>query len=127
MSASMCRSRYCALALAAGLAVCVARIVAAQTLSGDQLVARGALNYTFYCSSCHGGNGEGNAARHVPQLASRDAASLVREISSLRDAARTGSPGTARHARVLAQLKTRQIQGIAEYLAGLAPPPSAAE
>jgi cytochrome c553 len=120
----MCRSRVRVFALAVGLIPCVASLVAAQTATNDQLVARGALSYAFYCAACHGGNGGGDAAGHVPRLAGRSAASLVQETSALRDAAGNGK-GDAHHARV-AQLNTEQIEGIAEYLASLAPPPSAA-
>ncbi|HTW37027.1 MAG TPA: cytochrome c [Steroidobacteraceae bacterium] len=123
----MCRSRYGALALAAGLLACAARIVAAQTGGSDQLIAQGALNYTFYCSSCHGGNAGGNPTAHAPPLAGQTAAPLEREIAALRKAARTTrDPAAASHASVLAQLNGEQIEGIAEYLASLAPPPSAA-
>jgi cytochrome c553 len=123
----MYRSGYCALALAAGLATCAASIIAAPTTSGDQLIARGALSYTFYCAACHGGNGEGNAADHVPQLAGRNAAVLGREISMLKDAARTDRARvTDTHARVLAPLSAEQIEGIADYLTSLAPAPLAA-
>jgi cytochrome c553 len=124
----MCRSGFRALALAAGLAVCAAHIVTAQTSTGDQLIARGALSYAFYCAACHGGNGGGSPVAHVPQLAGRNAAWLARQIAALRDAPRTGrSQATANHARVLGQLSAAQIEGIAEYLASLAPPPSVAQ
>jgi len=125
VSQSMCRSRYCALALAAGLAACATRSIAGQAAPADQLVARGALSYTFYCADCHGGNGAGDAAKHVPQLAGRSAASLVRDISALQDAARASrGQATNQHARVLSRLNSEQIEAIADYLASLAPPPS---
>lgn len=115
------------LALAAGLVTCAAQIVAAQRAGGDQLIAQGALNYTFYCSSCHGGNAGGNPATRAPPLAGQPSASLVREIAALRQRAHTSrTPAAAQHASVLAQLQGEQIEGIAEYLASLAPPPSAA-
>ncbi|HUN73395.1 MAG TPA: c-type cytochrome [Steroidobacteraceae bacterium] len=121
----MCRSSYRALVLAAGLVICAATLVAAQTRTADQLVARGALSYTFYCADCHGGNGAGDAAKHVPELAGRSAASLVRDISALQDAARASrGQATNRHARVLSRLNSEQIEAIADYLASLAPPPS---
>ena len=121
----MCRSSYRALVLAAGLVICAATLVAAQTRTADQLVARGALSYTFYCADCHGGNGAGDAAKHVPQLAGRSAASLVRDISALQDAARASrGQATNQHARVLSRLNSEQIEAIADYLASLAPPPS---
>jgi len=123
----MCRSSYRPLVLAAGLVICAATLVAAQTRTGDQL-AQGALSYTFYCADCHGGNGAGDAAKHVPQLAGRSAASLVRDISALQDAARpTRGRATDRHARVLSRLHSEQIKAIADYLASLAPPPSFAQ
>ncbi|HTX25017.1 MAG TPA: c-type cytochrome [Steroidobacteraceae bacterium] len=127
VTGSMCRSMRSALALAAGLAACAVRLVAAPTPTVDQLIAQGALSYTFYCAACHGGNGGGNAAARVPQLAGRSAAALVRQISALRQVTLTGpSEGTARHPRVLVQLNAGQIAAIAEYLASLVPPPAAA-
>ncbi len=117
-----------ALALAAGLAACAARLVAAQTPPGDRLIAQGAVSYTFYCAACHGGNGGGKAAAHVPQLAGRSAASLVWQISALQQAVLGGrTDGMATHPQVLAQLNASQIEAIAAYLASLAPPPEAAQ
>jgi mono/diheme cytochrome c family protein len=124
----MCRSMRSALALAVGLAACAARLVAAQTPTADQLIAQGAVSYTFYCAACHGGNGGGNAAEHGPQLAGRSAASLERQIAALRQAARTRrSDAAAKHMRVLVQLNAGQVEAIAEYLASLAPLPQAAQ
>jgi cytochrome c553 len=124
----MCRSMRSALALAVGVAACAAHLVAAQTLTGDQLIAQGALSYTFSCAACHGANGGGNAVQRVPQLAGRSAASLVRQISALRQAALSGgSEGKGKHARVIVQLSAGQIEAIAQYLASLAPPPEAAQ
>jgi cytochrome c553 len=111
-------------ALAAGIALCAASLAAAQTATGDQLIARGALSYTFYCAACHGGNAGGNTAEHAPQLAGRSLRMLLRQISGLR-APDSTSPAAAAsaHARALAALSAENIQGIAAYLASLAPPP----
>jgi cytochrome c553 len=116
------------LALAVGIAVCAASLVAAQTSTADQLIARGALSYTFYCAACHGANGGGNAAEHAPQLAGRSAPVLVRQIAGLRapDSAAPAAVATSPHARALAELSAANIQGIAAYLASLAPPPPSA-
>jgi cytochrome c553 len=126
----MCRSSFRALGLGLAACACVARIVAAQDSAGEQLMAQGAVSYAFYCAGCHGGNGGGHPGKHVPQLAGRPSASLLKEISALQAAARTGRSGAAgrsTHARVLAELSAKQLQGIAEYLASLAPPPPVAD
>jgi cytochrome c553 len=121
----MCRSRLRVLALAVGIAVCAASLLAAQTSTGDQLMAQGALSYTFYCAACHGANGGGNSAEHAPQLAGRPVPALVRQIAGLRapDPASAAAAATNAHARALAALSAANIQGIAAYLASLAPPP----
>jgi cytochrome c553 len=121
----MCRWRIRVLALAHIVAVCAAHAVAAQSRDSDQLTAHGAISYVFYCAACHGGNGGGDALHHVPPLAGRAAAALVRQITALKDAAGPGGSG-GNHARSLAALNAAQIEGIADYLASLVPPPSAA-
>jgi cytochrome c553 len=124
----MCRLTWGALALAAVLALsAAARPIAAQSSPGAQLTARGAVSYALYCAACHGGNGGGNPASHAPELAGRAAAALARQLSELRHAARAaGVQGKRPHANALAQLNAEDIEGIAEYLASLAPPPPAA-
>lgn len=113
------------LALTVGIAVCAASLVAAQTSTGDQLIAQGALSYTFYCAGCHGANGGGNAAEHAPELAGRSVPALVQQIAGLRapDSVSSAATATSAHVRALAELSAANIQGIAAYLASLAPPP----
>ncbi len=86
----------------------------------DQSIARGAIAYVFYCAECHGANGQANPAKGIPQLAGLRVADLMRQLSAL------SAKAPDRHAQLLARMDQRDLAGIADYLASLAPPPASA-
>jgi cytochrome c553 len=94
--------------------------VMSPSAAADQSVARGAIDYVFFCAECHGANGQGNSAKGVPQLAGLHAADLTRQLTALSPSAR------ARHAPLLKRMDHQDLVGIADYLASLAPPPAIA-
>lgn len=79
----------------------------------------GAALFENLCAGCHGSHGEGNPAARVPRLAGQHSEYLAEQ---LRDAAE----GMRRsmeldHSHLLTQLNTDQMNGLAEYLAGISP------
>lgn len=86
--------------------------------------ARAAIHYVYLCADCHGGIGEGNAARGAPPLAGRSARDLEQRLAQLRTQRET--PSWSDHARVLGKLNQDDIDAIAGYLATLVPPPAIA-
>jgi cytochrome c553 len=95
-------------------------VMTAPAGDADQSLARGAIAYVFFCAECHGANGQGNPAKGIPQLAGLRVADLMRQLSALS----ANAPNN--HAQLLSHMDHRDLAGIADYLASLAPPPASA-
>lgn len=74
------------------------------------------------CLSCHGAQGEGNAAAGFPRLAGMNAAYLARQLRAFKDGSRK-NPVMAPQA---AGLDDAAIQAVARYYAGLPAPATTA-
>ncbi len=70
------------------------------------------------CASCHGANGEGQAAASYPRLAGQVQAYLVKQLQDFK--ARRASAVMQPFAQ---KLSDQQINDVAEYYASLTPPP----
>lgn len=78
------------------------------------------------CISCHGANGEGNAALNGPALAGQDAAYLARQLRHFKEGVRGGNPNDALGMQMRAMVMTlsgeEAIDRVASYLSSLPPP-----
>jgi cytochrome c553 len=83
--------------------------------TGDsQFAENGAAVFSARCASCHGAQGEGDAAKGVPRMGGQHAAYLSRQIYDTVDGRR---PALARsHRRILSDLAFEEVRGIADYL-----------
>lgn len=69
------------------------------------------------CASCHGPNGAGMPAQY-PQLAGQHAEYTEAQLKAFRAAERVNDPNSAMRG-VAGNLSDREIQGVADYIAGL--------
>jgi cytochrome c553 len=82
---------------------------------GDgQNVERGAAIYSASCASCHGAQGEGDAAKEIPRLAGQHAGYLSRQIYDAVDERRP--PLTKTHGKRFAPLEFLDVLGLSDYL-----------
>ncbi|MEW6433373.1 MAG: c-type cytochrome [Myxococcota bacterium] len=83
-------------------------------------VAHGRKLYERDCASCHGQNGEGNAAKVYPVLAGQHYKYLLREAKNLRDGKRkNGNPDML---KVIKAYGDKDIDAIADYMSRLETP-----
>lgn len=88
--------------------------------SGEYL-AHGASLYAHRCASCHGQAAQGEEAHAWPRLATQHYPYLVRQMH---DALEGRRPNFSRaHVRLLAHFDRDDIDGVADYLSRLTPPP----
>lgn len=81
---------------------------------------KGAGIYSARCASCHGRNGDGDAAQAVPRLAGQHYDYLLRQMHDAVDGRR---PTLSReHVKLLAKLDYEELQGLADYLSRAALP-----
>ena len=83
-------------------------------------VARGKQLYERDCASCHGGNGEGEAAKFYPMVAAQHYRYLVREVVSIRDGDRRNSD--PQMVQVVKDYSQSDIDAVADFIAQLPPP-----
>ncbi|WP_242489804.1 c-type cytochrome [Noviherbaspirillum cavernae] len=86
--------------------------------AGMQIANSGAPNGVAACASCHGAQGEGNAAANFPRIAGQSQTYLARQIKSYAD----GRRDNAVMAPIAKALDEQQINAVAAYYAGLQPP-----
>lgn len=91
--------------------------------SGEQLANSGAGSIPA-CSSCHGQNGEGNAAAGFPMLAGMNAGYLASQLNAMQRGQRTVN---AAMKPVIDGLTQAQISSVASYYASLPSPAATAE
>jgi len=80
--------------------------------------------YQGSCASCHGKQGEGNAAREIPRLAGQHAAYLARQIYDAVDGRRPALSKS--HGRRLSSLTFEGVLGVTDYLSRIGWDPDAA-
>ena len=88
--------------------------------AGDRLDAGGKL-YRDNCVSCHGANGEGNAATFTPRIQSQHYEYLVWQFEQIQKGDRLNA-----HPGMQAQIEDfseEQIHAVADYVSRLEPPP----
>jgi len=83
-------------------------------------VTRGKQLYDRDCASCHGGNGEGEAAKFYPMVAAQHYRYLVREVVSIRDGDRRNSD--PQMVQVVKDYSQSDIEAVADFIAQLPPP-----
>jgi cytochrome c553 len=83
-------------------------------------VAQGKALYEQSCVECHGSKGEGSAAKFYPMVAAQHYKYLLREMQFIRDGdRRNGNPDMI---KVIKGYSTADLEGLAAYMAQLAPP-----
>lgn len=87
--------------------------------SGDG-VTRGRQLYDRDCASCHGGNGQGDAAKFYPMVAAQHYRYLLREVVSIRDGDRRNSDPVM--VQVVKNYSQSDIEAVADYMSQLPPP-----
>jgi cytochrome c553 len=86
--------------------------------AGKQIAASGAPNGVAPCMSCHGAQGEGNAASNFPRIAGQPQAYLARQLRSYAN----GSRDNAVMGPIAKGLTPQQIDAVSAYYAALAAP-----
>jgi cytochrome c553 len=83
-------------------------------------LARGRQLYEKDCQECHGGAGEGDAARFYPMLAAQHYRYLVREMRMIRDGDRHNA--NPEMVRIVKDYPQGDMESVSDYLSRLAPP-----
>jgi cytochrome c553 len=81
--------------------------------------AQGAAVYARLCVTCHGKAAQGDGPKGYPRLAGQHYGYLVRQIQQAIEGRR--ATFSRAHVQLLKPLTAAEIQGIADYLSGLAP------
>lgn len=86
------------------------------------LLAKGKALYKKECTSCHGANGQGDAAKFYPVLAGQHYKYLLRQVTAIRDGRRRNAdPGMV---AVVKKYSDRDLDAVVEYMASLTMPGS---
>ncbi len=88
-------------------------------------LARGKDLYLKDCQTCHGDNGEGNAARFYPVLAGQHYKYMAREIRDVRDGKRRNA--NPKMVKVVKDYSDADGDAVADYMSRLLMPERAAE
>lgn len=76
--------------------------------------------YDKDCAGCHGGQGEGAAAKFYPMVAAQHYRYLLREVQLIRDGdRRNANPDMV---RVIKPYTSGELEAVADYMAAFAPP-----
>lgn len=83
-------------------------------------LAKGKQLYERDCAGCHGGQGEGDAAKFYPMVAAQHYRYLLREVQLIRDGdRRNANPDMV---RVIKPYTSGELEAVADYMAAFAPP-----
>lgn len=83
-------------------------------------LANGKQLYERDCAGCHGGQGEGDAAKFHPMVAAQHYRYLLREVQLIRDGdRRNANPDMV---RVIKPYSSGELEAVADYMAAFAPP-----
>lgn len=88
-------------------------------------LARGKDLYLKDCQTCHGGNGEGSAAKFYPVLAGQHYNYLLREIRDIREGKRRNA--NPKMVKVVKDYADADAEAVADYMSRLMMPERAAE
>jgi cytochrome c553 len=110
---------FIAMPLVAASLACAthAQAPAAGGTLGKQIADGGAGNVVA-CASCHGAQGEGNAATNFPRIAGQPHAYLARQLKNYAN----GSRNNAVMAPIAKALSPKQVEAVSAYYAALAAP-----
>jgi cytochrome c553 len=89
--------------------------------AGQQLATSGTSNGVMACVSCHGAQGEGNAAGGVPRIAGQSAAYLGKQLGAYANGARVNPVMEP----VAKAMSAEQIRDVSAYYASLGDAPAA--
>ena len=89
-----------------------------------EATARGQQLYERDCLSCHGAQGQGEAAKFRPMVAAQHYAYLLREVIAIRDGDRRNSDPLM--VGVVRNYGQGDIEAVADYMSRLPPPPGTA-
>jgi cytochrome c553 len=89
--------------------------------AGQQLATSGTPNGVMACVSCHGAQGEGNAAGGVPRIAGQSAAYLGKQLGAYANGARVNPVMEP----VAKAMSAEQIRDVSAYYASLGDAPAA--
>lgn len=90
--------------------------------AGQTIASKGAANGVTACLSCHGAQGEGNAAANFPRLAAQSAVYLGKQMHSFAD----GSRNNPVMSPIAKAMNAQQIADVSAWYASIATaPPSA--
>ena len=83
-------------------------------------LARGGQLYARDCATCHGGKGEGDAAKFYPMVAAQHYRYLLREVTSIRDGERGNSDPAM--VQMVKKYDAVDIEAVADFMSHLPPP-----
>ena len=83
-------------------------------------VTRGRQLYERDCAVCHGGKGEGDAAKFYPMVAAQHYRYLLREVTSIRDGDRGNSDPAM--VQMVRNYDAVDIEAVADFISQLPPP-----
>jgi cytochrome c553 len=84
------------------------------------LIAKGKDLYEKDCIDCHGGKGQGSAAKFFPMVAAQHYKYLLREANFIRDGDRRNSNPDM--VNVIKAYTASELEAVADYMASLPPP-----
>ena len=84
-----------------------------------EFLGHGANVYFRLCESCHGTSGQGDPEHAIPRIGGQHYEYLRRQIHDAVEGRRPGFP--AFHVKLFARLEYADIDGVADYLARIAP------
>jgi cytochrome c553 len=88
-------------------------------IGSGEFMAHGANVYFHLCESCHGTSGQGDPGHVVPRIGGQHYEYLRRQVHDAVEGRRPGFP--AFHVKLFAHLEYEDIDGVADYLARIAP------
>ncbi|MEN6584455.1 MAG: c-type cytochrome [Sulfuricella sp.] len=89
---------------------------------GAALLAKGKALYMKECTTCHGANGQGDAAKFYPVLAGQHYSYLLRQVTAIRDGKRRNADPAM--VAVVKKYSDQDLDAVVEYMASLAMPGS---
>lgn len=110
-----------ALIISTTVALCAPGLLYAQS-NGRQIATQGVPPNVAPCASCHGTNGEGNAAAGFPRIAGQSAIYLTHQLASYADGSRRSANPIM--LQIAKSLNAEQRAAVSAYYAGLKSAPS---
>lgn len=92
----------------------------ANGVGGGAALADGERIYREYCTDCHGDQGQGDEAKHIPAIAGQHFAYLLRQFEAIRTAARKNADSEM--IKQVQNFTPEQEAAVLDYVARLRPP-----